>query len=289
MMYVVVFVACLLISLPGCSGASLRHVTHVPDSMKLHGAVHPPPAAVNGTNGADHSRIAMIEEWVSIIIYSVTSCIGLAATALLVCLIFDAIARWLHAARFHSCQKKVKRVHAELVGLQGQLSLCPYCVTSVSNQPSSMHVVFLCGHRFHMDCVNQWFREAPQLSGQCPICFRADGYGKDAIKDAETAVPTGIEDECKACLSESAVQCTDKTNTEKTKGDEASASPDPLMNCSDEGKSFMLIRLHELYPDIISKECVKRWCSCHTEIWLSELNCPRYNSLFNKHKWTRSK
>jgi hypothetical protein len=58
------------------------------------------------------------------------------------------------------------------------------------------------------------------------------------------------------------------------------ASANEEMNSWDEAKKFMLHRLHKEYPDIIKKSDLERWCSCHTEIWLSELHCPRYKSIF---------
>lgn len=49
---------------------------------------------------------------------------------------------------------------------------------------------------------------------------------------------------------------------------------------TNEAKTFFLQSLHEQYPEIIPKSSAKRWVSCHTEIWLSELECPKYNSIF---------
>jgi len=51
-----------------------------------------------------------------------------------------------------------------------------------------------------------------------------------------------------------------------------------------ESLAFILVSLRRRYPDIISEENVNRWSSCHTEIWLAELRCPRYNSILRGEK-----
>lgn len=47
-----------------------------------------------------------------------------------------------------------------------------------------------------------------------------------------------------------------------------------------ESLAFILSSLRRKYPDIITDANLKRWASCHTEIWLSELQCPKYRSMF---------
>lgn len=53
-------------------------------------------------------------------------------------------------------------------------------------------------------------------------------------------------------------------------------------NC--ESLSFILGSLHRKYPEIVTEANVNRWASCHTEIWLSEMRCPRYNSILHNKK-----
>jgi len=53
-------------------------------------------------------------------------------------------------------------------------------------------------------------------------------------------------------------------------------------NC--ESLSFILGSLHRKYPEIVTEANVNRWASCHTEIWLSEMRCPRYNSILHNRK-----
>jgi len=259
---------------------------------------------------SDSKHYVLVQQGAEIFLYGVSSIIGLVATGLLVFCLYDVMAHWFHAMRFHSCQNKVRRVHEAFLSRQGELSLCPYCVTSVSNQPCSSHVVFLCGHRFHMECANRWFAEEPAHSGRCAIC--AGGAKYRARKLAESAKlaarPAGVSlpmtvfqpsDEEPAPPSEpkpweivepgNSGQAQEKELKElgEVWGREDANADDEVgkdsMNSMDEAKNFMLHSLHKEYPDIIRQDCLERWCSCHTEIWLSELQCPRYKSIFAKH------
>lgn len=261
-------------------------------------------------DGSGSKQYVLVQQGAAIVLYGISSIIGLVATGLLVFCLYDIIAHWFHAMRFHNCQNKVKRVHEAFLNLQGELSLCPYCVNPVSNQPSSSHVVFLCGHRFHMECANRWFADEPSQSGQCAICTRGPTHR------AETAKVAARRPSC-ACPPPSAPQPQEErvlsrpaapqqaeavrevgerlrqatVSPEETETSEAAANDtiaddedgQNSMNSWDEAKSFMLERLHMEYPDIIEKDCLERWSRCHTEIWLSELRCPRYKSIFAKH------
>lgn len=64
--------------------------------------------------------------------------------------------------------------------------------------------------------------------------------------------------------------------------DQGEVSPSQSGLPIDEAKSFFLQSLHEQYPDIIHEDKVSRWARFHTEAWLSELECPRYNSIFHR-------
>ena len=52
----------------------------------------------------------------------------------------------------------------------------------------------------------------------------------------------------------------------------------------DEIKAFFLTSLRARFPDIVSEENVGSWRDCHTEIWLTELRCPKYNSILRGEK-----
>lgn len=182
-------------------------------------------------------------------LYVLSSCLMLAVSTLVMCCMYDTAANWLHRARFLSCERKVQRVHEVFLSRRGELPLCPHCVEFVSNQPSPSTVVFLCGHRFHMDCANRWFVDRECKAGCCPIC--EGGKQPFAAKSLEA-----MEEQ---------------------------------LSCRDESKCFILRSLHKQYPEIISNECCNRWADCHTEIWLSELSCPRYYSIFNREVRERNK
>jgi hypothetical protein len=192
--------------------------------------------AMDGKLNADHSLL--MQSAATILLYGVTCCMGLTVAVLMICGLYDAAAHWSHRSHFHSCQKKVQRVHEVFLNRRGELPLCPCCVEFVSNQPSPSVVVFLCGHRFHTDCANYWFLKYPNKSGRCPICEGADAYDNEVKNDADE------------------------------------------MSSPDDAKRFFLNTLHERYPDIIPKANIKQWSQCHTELWLSELKCPRYHSIF---------
>merc|ERR1719468_154172 len=163
----------------------------------------------------------------------------------MICCLWDAIAQWRHWARFRACERKLRRANDAFSNRRGDLLLCPHCVEPISSQPSPSKVVFLCGHRFHTSCCNAWFSESPGCTGRCPICEF----------DAETAAPGG----------------------------EADADPHAIKDgCNDGAQSFVLRSLHRQFPDIIPEACVQRWRSCHTQIWLSELTCPKFNSPLRK-------
>lgn len=197
-------------------------------------------SALQGKVGLDTHTFA--ESSAEMILYSVTSCAGLAASVLMICLMNDMVSQWRHRARFRSCEQKVQRVHEVFTSRKGDLPLCPYCVEYVSSQSSPSVVVFLCGHRFHIDCANRWLVEQECRDGHCPICEGPASH-VPPIEDAEIA--------------------------------EGHA-----MNQPDEAKAFILQSLCKQYPDIVRQDCARRWCECHTEIWLSELSCPRYSSIF---------
>jgi hypothetical protein len=243
----------------------------------------------------------LVQQGAAIVLYGISSIIGLVATGLLVFCLYDVLCHWFHASRYANCKKKVKRVHEAFLSLQGELSLCPYCVTSVSGQPSSSHAVFHCGHRFHIECANRWFAEDTQNSKGCAICEGGSRRHAKAANAAARLPVTQSPDECVPCGPafqpvEAARECGERLRPasvlpqDKEAGEVVADCPnaedeegqDP-MNSVDEAKNFMLQSLCREYPDIINKECLERWGTCHTEIWLAELRCPRYKSIFSKH------
>eukprot|EP00927_Polykrikos_kofoidii_P078911 TRINITY_DN75708_c0_g1_i1.p1 TRINITY_DN75708_c0_g1~~TRINITY_DN75708_c0_g1_i1.p1 ORF type:complete len:352 (+),score=35.27 TRINITY_DN75708_c0_g1_i1:87-1058(+) len=54
---------------------------------------------------------------------------------------------------------------------------------------------------------------------------------------------------------------------------------------ADGALSFILWSLHWRYPEIITKVCIARWLHSSPELWMSELKCPKYKSIFGKQHW----
>lgn len=262
-----------------------------------------------------HGKLALeAQEMASLgataLLCGIACCIGLAAASLMACCIYDAVAHWCHRSHFSSCQQKVQRVHAAFLKRTGELPLCPCCVEFISNQPSPSKVVFLCGHRFHMDCANKWFCEYPEKAGRCPICEGAHcgPCAADLAPATKKAVGGGVA----ATVGESAsgpgtpliganggAALTGSPHAPAATAAAAAAAAELMEDSgdlmpskaaadregSDEAQSFILGSLHRRYPEIIPKECVQRWSSCHTELWLSELTCPRWHGRYSPQSW----
>lgn len=184
------------------------------------------------------------------VLYGVLGCVGLALFVLLLSCLYDAANQWRHKSHFIACKQKVQRVHEVLDKSSGEFPLCPYCVNFVPSKASHSAVVFLCGHRFHVKCANRWMHEQGAMIGAghdaCPMCSSCATACRGEA--AEDVLPVSTNE------TDSAVQ----------------AQPD-------EFKSFILSSLNKQYPDIIRDDCVRRWCKCHTELWLSELSCLQYS------------
>jgi len=246
------------------------------------------PAVLRLGQSALADREKLLERGATAILWIVACCVGAAAVALAICCMYDTASYWYHKVHFHSCKRKVERVHGVFSRRRGELPLCPYCVEVIADQASPQKVVFLCGHRFHMDCANRWFLENPgKKAGRCPICSEAgsqDGLGQaDApicsvlARAADSALPCAPPLGAwtpSAAVSVDAEECC----RDCREADPSDGVPAPVLSdsVSDEAQGFILNSLHRRYPEIISVACVKRWLSCNTELWLSELSCPRW-------------
>mmetsp|Transcript_126174 Transcript_126174/g.353317 ORF Transcript_126174/g.353317 Transcript_126174/m.353317 type:complete len:244 (+) Transcript_126174:78-809(+) len=205
-----------------------------------------PPALGAGPHGFMYHGYDIAELSEKALFYAVVSSLAFAILLLAVCLLWGAIVQWAHWAHFRACQRKVQRVNEAFSKRQKELSLCPCCVEPIANHASHAKVVFLCGHRFHTECVNNWFVTEPSAAGRCPIC-------EAATRASATSLPGG----------------------------DASADGDGV---NDEAQQFILSSLHRQFPEIIPDACLQKWSSCHTEIWLSELTCPRPKCILHKRR-----
>mmetsp|Transcript_89649 Transcript_89649/g.238143 ORF Transcript_89649/g.238143 Transcript_89649/m.238143 type:complete len:292 (-) Transcript_89649:56-931(-) len=238
----------------------LSAANHESQSPVVHQDAHP--------FSPEHQRhYELVPIGAAVILYGVTCCVVLAASALMVCCMYDAAAHWCHRSHFHSCQTKVQRVHEVFFKRKGEPTMCPYCVEYIGS--SRQPVVFLCGHKFHMECANKWFRDNPDKSGKCPLCEDGCFKAKCPAEDEEPAMPAPPAPTALDLAVRAENRCCETHNS-------------PVESSNDEALSFILSSLNREYPDIITEDCVKRWSSCHTEIWLSELRCPKYNSLLHK-------
>eukprot|EP00931_Biecheleriopsis_adriatica_P012004 TRINITY_DN113104_c0_g1_i1.p2 TRINITY_DN113104_c0_g1~~TRINITY_DN113104_c0_g1_i1.p2 ORF type:complete len:247 (-),score=41.85 TRINITY_DN113104_c0_g1_i1:30-770(-) len=187
---------------------------------------------------------------VKAMLYCMAGLFALIIGLLVSCFIVDVSLSWRHYATFQSLKRKIRRVQDALMKGKEDLSLCPCCVECTLNAQAAHRVKFICGHSFHLNCINSWFKDYPDHVGCCPVC--------------ENAMSGQELQECSGC-------------SQPYKGD-TGASGEAMPR--DEAQTFILRSLHRRYPSFISKACVEHWAGCNAELWLSELTCPRYSSIF---------
>lgn len=113
-----------------------------------------------------------------IFVYVLSGTFALIFTLLSACGLYDGVARWRHRARFRSCRKKIKSVHDLCQRPLEELPLCPICVhylpktsDTKNSKGANVSTSFICGHRFHVDCVDAWNRcSHVDCQGRCPVC-----------------------------------------------------------------------------------------------------------------------
>lgn len=179
---------------------------------------------------------------------------------LLLAVAYDIAARWLYTRRFRMCIQDLHRVQEVLLKGDDESPLCPYCIEYIKCTAAQSKVAFICGHCFHLDCVNKCFDEHPGRAGQCPLCSCA--YLQAKIPHDHQSIG-GEQDVAEA--------------------DKASMASDTVEACMQDVRRFVLASMCRKYPELISEARAKRWLSCHVEVWLSELQCPKYASVFAGH------
>jgi len=237
-----------LVELPEPTAAASLRQRALNASSVVFGAGGPTP--FHWLHGADLARFGE-----NLLVDTFLISIGLAITALIVLCLWSAVSQWCHWAHFRACERKVKRANEAFGRCHGEFPLCPYCVEPLTSQPSPSKVVFLCGHRFHTHCCNAYAAASGQSDssgGHCPICQDSPGAAAEAGSARKLAAPSPSDD--------------DSLND----------------GCEDEAQTFLLASLHKQFPDIITEACMQRWAKCHTQIWLSELSCPRQKCIMHK-------
>lgn len=223
---------------------------------------------------------------------------------------WDLLAKWRHWLRFRLCVSKVRLVHEVLSRRRlhpaCEFPLCPVCVRKLprdfsdgfsfggakvnfyktllrawsrlgcahyqtrdswgGEEPSSdppgtdpRVVKFLCGHRFHTDCVRPKLVKAPPGSAAespcncCPLSARCRSSSWSFV---------GLG--CPICEPR-----------EQEGSYEGGISGDEL-------RPFLIQSLRAMYPEIITESDARRWAVSHTEIWLCEIRCPKYVSVWRR-------
>lgn len=172
-----------------------------------------------------------------------------AFAAAIIGFISDGVGRWRYLARFELCRKQLRRVQEIAISPKCDEIVCPVCIEMVSCTPAIDTVGFLCGHRFHTACANHWYDTNACLSGHCPIC-----------------------DSC---------QQRDGQPNESTASSCAGADGSGE-NTRDETALFCLRSIARQFPELVTEERVCQWSKQHANasVWLSELECPQYRSIF---------
>lgn len=196
-------------------------------------------------------------------------CSGMALTTLLVAVLWDSISRWQYWARFRSCENNIQKIIVASMNYYGETPLCPYCLQMLSSKPSPSVVVFHCGHRLHLRCVNRWLSTRPGTVIECPICNRANSPAELDEATGEIKTPLSTLANVDSC------QCLHNDNDEDSAENVATV---------DHYRSVVLDTLRRKYPDIVNDMIAKRWESSHPQTWAAELEQPPYRSCFQRAK-----
>mmetsp|Transcript_22127 Transcript_22127/g.61893 ORF Transcript_22127/g.61893 Transcript_22127/m.61893 type:complete len:372 (-) Transcript_22127:65-1180(-) len=204
--------------------------------------------------------------------------VGVANGLLAVLAAYDFFARWRHYARFQSCRTDVQRAQSVLMKGEGDEPLCPYCLEFVRNHWLKSKVVFICGHSFHLDCANKCFVQDDRKAGACPLCACASAAVGSGSGYCFAKGPSNEQAE----RSAEAKTAADVVEIARESGLGEAACCGGTGPSAEEVRIFLLASLHRKHEETVSQACVQRWSSCHIQIWLSELVCPRYSSIFRR-------
>mmetsp|Transcript_48246 Transcript_48246/g.104981 ORF Transcript_48246/g.104981 Transcript_48246/m.104981 type:complete len:416 (-) Transcript_48246:78-1325(-) len=178
----------------------------------------------------------------TIFLYVMMTCFGCTLGLMSLCCVYDTMSKWRHKARYHRCLDKIRRIHEVFLKPVGELPLCCACVDYLPAKP-------LDG------------RAAPNVV----VFLCGHRLHTDCANHWFAEHPSGAG-ACPVC--------------ELPMHETGYATSSPAGGEPDDAKAFFLHSLQNEFPDIVSKEQVGRWKCCHTEIWLAELEQPRYKSIW---------
>lgn len=200
---------------------------------------------------AQHFVQRLVEDpYMQIVFSGLLACVIIGIAFVFLLWVYDLFLHWRHRAYFRCCQKQVQSLSKVFERPNHEMPLCAICIEKLPSELSSRTetVVFLCGHRFHTECANSWHSSKLLSACMCPICDGCDNCESDNLVGKDYDV-------------------------------EANST-----SSSDEARVFFIRSLSKRFPEFITQECVRRWSKCHTELWLSELRCPPYLSIFTLFK-----
>lgn len=152
-------------------------------------------------------------------------------------------------------QEKVRRANEVFLGLHSNRDLCFCCVEFVQG-PSSSTLTYLCGHSFHTQCVDEWYRRHSGKQDEgCSAVVSSKGPGRCPVCEGDVSLEGDENLEGSAAVEEE--------------------SGGRLADCA---RLFAMQSLSERYPHIMTQDTAKRWASRPTGILLSDMQFSRHKS-----------
>mmetsp|Transcript_112011 Transcript_112011/g.157019 ORF Transcript_112011/g.157019 Transcript_112011/m.157019 type:complete len:218 (-) Transcript_112011:55-708(-) len=163
--------------------------------------------SINVAQQAPSSKVDLGEEGRAVVMAMLLCSAGFLSVTLFIlvaCCLLDTALSWKHRATYYACRQKVQQVQEALMKGKEDLSLCPCCVETTQYTQPQKKVKFICGHGYHLHCVNRWFQEHPNSVGSCPVCEGETAGGDTPRDEAQTFIlhslhrrfPTIITKEC---------------------------------------------------------------------------------------------
>lgn len=215
-------------------------------------------------------------------------CIVVGLLVVLFCSTCDACFRWLHDSRFSACKRMIERLEKSLKA-RGKLGVCPCCAGLIGSSIWNRSVSFMCGHCFHLSCVNGWYKDNVGAPIECPICADTTQVCNECTKDTIQVVD-GDTAEVAEVAAENAEETYevvgDTTRPQDADESVPAVEEKHVLECAatSETVNFFLRNLRGKWPDIVPPEMVERWSRYSVDLWLTELKCPEYTPPFQRKK-----